>query len=194
MLEFYLGATQFVLGDLPAPTIPSAKLTPAVRAQEKLGWRLGVEATRLRRLHTVRSHRENSATRTELSGRILSYQKVSKEIPKEFGPGLSDDELKEIRLKLDAAGVRLLTYCLPAEPPATKPAAASSSNSGERSASRPSKSLACLKPWTRSRSSVTNTISLLPIHYLRQRGMAAIGSRGDSETLRRPQQAHRRLP
>jgi len=44
MLRFYLAAAQFVLGDLPAPTIPSAKLTPAIRAQERLGWRLGVEA------------------------------------------------------------------------------------------------------------------------------------------------------
>ncbi|MBM4081693.1 MAG: ThuA domain-containing protein, partial [Planctomycetes bacterium] len=44
MLEFYLAAAQFALGDLPAPTVPSAKLTPALRAQEKLGWRLGIEA------------------------------------------------------------------------------------------------------------------------------------------------------
>jgi type 1 glutamine amidotransferase len=36
MLEFYLGAIQFVLGDLPAPTTPSAKLTPAIRAKEQL--------------------------------------------------------------------------------------------------------------------------------------------------------------
>ena len=40
----------------------------------------------------------------------LSFQKVSKEIPKNFEPGLTDDELKQIRLKLDAAGVRMLTY------------------------------------------------------------------------------------
>jgi len=44
MLQFYLAAAQFALGDLPAPTIPSGKLTPAIRAQEKLGWRLGIEA------------------------------------------------------------------------------------------------------------------------------------------------------
>lgn len=36
MLQFYLGAIQFALGDLPAPTTPSAKLTPEVRAKEKL--------------------------------------------------------------------------------------------------------------------------------------------------------------
>lgn len=44
MLQFYLAAAQFVLGDLPGPTIPSAKMTPAIRAQEQLGWRLGIEA------------------------------------------------------------------------------------------------------------------------------------------------------
>ena len=44
LLPFYLAAAQFILGDLPAPTIPSALLTPALRAQEKLGWRLGIEA------------------------------------------------------------------------------------------------------------------------------------------------------
>jgi len=35
MLEFYLGAIQFVLGDLPAPTTPSAKRTPAAQARQK---------------------------------------------------------------------------------------------------------------------------------------------------------------
>jgi type 1 glutamine amidotransferase len=44
MLQFYLAAAQFALGDLSAPTTPSSKLTPAIRAQEKLGWRLGIEA------------------------------------------------------------------------------------------------------------------------------------------------------
>jgi type 1 glutamine amidotransferase len=36
MLQFYLGAIQFALGDLPVPTTPSARLTPEVRAQERL--------------------------------------------------------------------------------------------------------------------------------------------------------------
>jgi sugar phosphate isomerase/epimerase len=33
-------------------------------------------------------------------------------MPKNFEPGLSDDELRQIRFKLDAAGVRLMTYYL----------------------------------------------------------------------------------
>jgi sugar phosphate isomerase/epimerase len=40
----------------------------------------------------------------------LSFQKVSKEIPKDFSPALSDEELRQVRLNLDAAGVRMLTY------------------------------------------------------------------------------------
>jgi sugar phosphate isomerase/epimerase len=40
----------------------------------------------------------------------LSFQKVSREIPKNFDGQLSDDELRQIRLKLDSAGVRLLTH------------------------------------------------------------------------------------
>ena len=35
----------------------------------------------------------------------LSFQKVSDTIPKNFTPELTDDELREIRLKLDAAGL-----------------------------------------------------------------------------------------
>jgi hypothetical protein len=42
MLQFYLAAAQFAVGDLPAPTTPSAKLTPAILVQEQLGWRLGL--------------------------------------------------------------------------------------------------------------------------------------------------------
>ncbi|NQT53014.1 hypothetical protein HQ576_13235, partial [bacterium] len=40
----------------------------------------------------------------------LSFQKVSKGIPKNFDPQLTDDELRQIRLKLDSAGVTMLTY------------------------------------------------------------------------------------
>jgi len=46
----------------------------------------------------------------------LSFQKVSADIPKNFDPQLTDDELRQIRLKLDAAGVRMLTYYFQAIP------------------------------------------------------------------------------
>ena len=109
MLPFYLAAAQFVLGDLPAPTIPSASLTPAIRAQEKLGWRLGIEAYTFHKFTLFEAIEKTAALGLPFMGG-LSFQKVSEDIPKNFEPGLSDDELRQVRLKLDAAGVRLLTY------------------------------------------------------------------------------------
>ena len=109
MLKFYLGATQFALGDLPAPTIPSARLTPAVQAQEQLGWRLGLTAYSLHQYTLFETiDKAQSLGLLFLDG--LSFQKVSAEIPKDFDGELSDEELRQIRLKLDAAGVRLVSH------------------------------------------------------------------------------------
>jgi type 1 glutamine amidotransferase/sugar phosphate isomerase/epimerase len=109
MLQFYLGAAQFALGDLSAPTIPSGKLTPAIRAQEKLGWRLGIEAYTFHKYTLFEAIDRTAQLGLPYMGG-LSFQKVSKKIPKNFDAQLSDDELKQVRLKLDSAGVRLLTY------------------------------------------------------------------------------------
>ncbi len=109
MLKFYLAAAQFALGDLPAPTLPSAKLTPAIRAREKLGWRLGIEAYTFHKYTLFEAIDKTAALGLGYMGG-LSFQKVSKEIPKNFDANLTDDELRQIRLKLDAAGIRLLTY------------------------------------------------------------------------------------
>ncbi len=112
LLQFYLAATQFVLGDLPAPTIPNAKLTPAIRAQEKLGWRLGIEAYTFHKFTFFEAVEKTARLGLPFMG-ALSFQKVSQGIPKNFEPGLTDDELRQIRFKLDDAGVRLLTYYIP---------------------------------------------------------------------------------
>jgi len=109
MLEFYLAAAQFAVGDLQAPTIPSAKLTPAIRAQEKLNWRLGIEAYTFHKYTLFEAIEKTAELGLPYMGG-LSFQKVSREIDKNFDPQLNDEELKQIRLKLDAAGVRLLTY------------------------------------------------------------------------------------
>jgi len=109
MLRFYLAAAQFVLGDLAAPTIPSAQLTPPIRAQEKLGWRLGVEAYTFHKFTLFEAIEKTAQLGLPFMGG-LSFQKVSPAIPKNFEPGLNDDELRQVRMKLDAAGVRLLTY------------------------------------------------------------------------------------
>ncbi len=109
MLQFYLAATQFALGDLAGPTIPSAKLTPAIEAREKLGWRLGIEAYTFHKYTLFEAIDKTAQLGLPYMGG-LSFQKVSKDITKNFDPQLTDDELKQIRLKLDSAGVRLLTY------------------------------------------------------------------------------------
>lgn len=109
MLEFYLSAIQFALGDLPAPTTPSARLTPAVRAQEKLGWRLGIEAYTFHKFTFFEAIEKTAGLGLPYIGG-LSFQKVSAQNPKNFEPTLSDDELRDIRLKLEAHGLRLLTY------------------------------------------------------------------------------------
>jgi type 1 glutamine amidotransferase/sugar phosphate isomerase/epimerase len=109
MLQFYLAATQFALGDLQAPTIPSSKLTPPIRTQEQLGWRLGIEAYTFHKYTLFEAIEKTAELGLPYMGG-LSFQKVSKEIDKNFEPGLTDNELKQIRLKLDSAGVCLLTY------------------------------------------------------------------------------------
>jgi len=108
MLKFYLGAAQFALGDLPAPTIPSARLTPAIEAQEKLGWRLGVTAYTFHRYTLFETVEKTDQLGLAYLGG-LDFQKVSKDIDKNFNAELSDEELKAVRLKLDDAGVRMLT-------------------------------------------------------------------------------------
>ena len=109
LLQFYLAAVQFAVGDLPAPTTPSNKLTPAMRAQEQLGWRLGIEAYTFHKYTLFEAIDKTAQLGLPYLGG-LSFQKVSQDLPKNFDPQLTDDELKQIRLKLDSAGVRLLTY------------------------------------------------------------------------------------
>jgi sugar phosphate isomerase/epimerase/type 1 glutamine amidotransferase len=108
MLKFYLGAAQFALGDLDAPTIPSARLTPAIQAQEKIGWRLGITAYTFHRYTLFETIEKTDQLGLAYLGG-LSFQKVSGDINKNFDADLSDEELKAIRLKLDDAGVRMLT-------------------------------------------------------------------------------------
>jgi type 1 glutamine amidotransferase/sugar phosphate isomerase/epimerase len=109
LLRFYLDAAQFVLGDLPAPTIPSARLSPAIRAQEKLGLRLGVEAYTFHRVSFFETIERAARMGMAYVGG-LSFQRVSPDIPRNLDPSLSDAEIEQVRLKLDAEGVRLLTY------------------------------------------------------------------------------------
>lgn len=108
MLQFYLAASQFVLGDLPAPTTPSAKLTPAIRSQERFGWRLGFTPA-VGENTTVLEAIDKAAERGLLYLGVSSNQMVSRDITKRFDHPLDHDETRQIRLKLDEAGIRLLT-------------------------------------------------------------------------------------
>jgi hypothetical protein len=98
MLQFYLGAIQFALGDLQVPTTPSARLTAAIRAQEKLGWKLGVEAYTFHKFTFFEAIEKTSQLGLPYIGG-LSFQKVSQEIPKNFDPRC--DENCKVRLKLE---------------------------------------------------------------------------------------------
>lgn len=115
MLQFYLAGIQFALGDLPAPTVPSGKLNAATRAQETLGWQLGLDPSQ-----TPSQTLYQSIEKASNSGLLYvggwSSQKVSSELAKDFTAALGDDELTQIRLKLDSAAVRLLTYHVPKLP------------------------------------------------------------------------------
>jgi type 1 glutamine amidotransferase/sugar phosphate isomerase/epimerase len=110
MLQFHLDAAQFVLGDLSVPTTPSAKLTPSVFAQEKLGWRLGMEAYTFHKFTFFETIDKTAELGLSYIGGLCSEQNVSKDIPKDFDQNLTDDELGRIRIKMETAGVRLLTY------------------------------------------------------------------------------------
>jgi sugar phosphate isomerase/epimerase len=103
------------MGDLDGSTIPSNRLTPAMLAQEKLGWRLGVTAWGLHKFTFVETIEKTRQLGLSFVGG-LSFQKVSEEIPKNFDCNLTDEELCQIRLKMDSAGLRMPTFFYAAIP------------------------------------------------------------------------------
>ncbi len=115
MLQFYLGALQFALGDLPAPTTPSARLTPGVRAQEKLGWRLAAGPDAFPNSTFYDAIDQAAALGLPYIG-ASSAQTVSSNLTVKFGPQLTDAQLTEVRLKLESAGLRLVSYELGSMP------------------------------------------------------------------------------
>jgi type 1 glutamine amidotransferase len=122
MLEFYFRAIQFALGDLPAPTAPSSYCTPALHAQERLGWRLGLAAPKRASASTLFETIDQAAALRLAYLQASDRQAVSRQAPKSFSPLgdrgdlLSEGEMRDLRVKLDAAGVRLLAYELTQTP------------------------------------------------------------------------------
>lgn len=107
MLQFYLGAAQFVLGDLDGGVIPSAHLTPALVAQEKIGWRVGLAS-----IASAQTTLFNAAEQAQKMGLAYltasSSQAVGKGVSKTATQELNADEFRQLRLGLDGVGVRLL--------------------------------------------------------------------------------------
>ena len=116
MLQFYLAATQFVMGDLRGSVLPSAprKFTGSVnrRGEEATGWWL-------MQMHEMcRSGRPFFDTIREAEGlgqqfvAVKSSQRVSADIDKPFAPGLTRQERAAVRLALARAGLRIGYYAL----------------------------------------------------------------------------------
>jgi len=110
MLQFYLAATQFVLGDLPGPTTPSAFLTPAVRARERLGWATalmpsGPSSGQSTLFETI----DRAADAGLLNVGAVYGQPVRAGDAARLDASLTPQVREAIRLKLDAAAVRLRT-------------------------------------------------------------------------------------
>jgi hypothetical protein len=98
------------LGDLPVPTTPSANLTPAGRAQEKLGWQLAIQSSPTSDLLA-------EAPKLGLTTLVANLgQPISKSISQPFGPALDDEQRSEVRIKLDDAALRLKVCALSAMP------------------------------------------------------------------------------
>jgi type 1 glutamine amidotransferase len=115
MLQFYLAALQFALGDLPASTTPSGKLTPAVRARETLGWRMSLSGSAASGV-TLAEAAESAGKLGLCCVNSSSEQLISKELPKPLVPQLTEEELIQVRTNLETAGVRLLGYSVEQQP------------------------------------------------------------------------------
>lgn len=106
ILEFYLHALQFIMGDLDGTTTPSNRLTPAVAARESLGWRLALtaqEAQPTSLMAMIARARKMGLSYIQPS----SAQQVDDADSVPFDSRLSDEQLEQIRLAMDDAGVSL---------------------------------------------------------------------------------------
>ncbi|MFH0758204.1 MAG: ThuA domain-containing protein [Bacteroidota bacterium] len=109
VLQHYFDAIWFAMGDLDAPTIPSSKVTPAIRAQEDLGWRLGLTGYSYKTSTLFETIDTAASLGIHFLGG-LNVQKVCKTIPGNFDYHLDEADLIRIRKKFLSAGVTLVTY------------------------------------------------------------------------------------
>jgi type 1 glutamine amidotransferase/sugar phosphate isomerase/epimerase len=109
MLGLFLDAIQFALGDLQAPTLASGRLTPALDAQETLGWKLGIEANTFKNNTLFETIDKTKSLGIQYVGG-LNVQNVSTDIPRNFDFHLSDEEVLKVREKLISEGISMPTY------------------------------------------------------------------------------------
>jgi uncharacterized protein len=106
ILEFYLHALQFIMGDLDGTTTPTNRLTPAVAARESLGWRLALTAQESQSpsvLEMIDRARRSGLAHIQPS----SLQRIGEADSAAFDSRLSDEQIESIRLAMDDAGVSL---------------------------------------------------------------------------------------
>ena len=119
MLKFYLGAIQFALGDLPGATTPSNRLSPRTRALEQHGWRVAIDPAAVgapflfNLLQDPRPWQDAGALYLASQDTLT----ISPDLPRRLTEHLSPTEAEQVRLRLDSAGLRLLTCDVPRLPP-----------------------------------------------------------------------------
>jgi len=109
VLLHYLDGIQFLMEDLYAPATPSNKLTPAIEAREKLGWRLGLSAYSYKN-NTLFETIDRAAELGLLYLGGLNVQRVSDEIKGNFDYTLGEEDLVAVREKFLSAGLTLVSY------------------------------------------------------------------------------------
>lgn len=120
MVRFYLDAVQFALGDLPGGTLPSGRLNPGTRAQERLGfWSLAeADGSKAGSLFEWLAHAEASGAACVAVPSGLPLRANGSAV---FGPALSGEDRSAVRMALDRHGLRLLAYRL-SQPPGSSQA------------------------------------------------------------------------
>ena len=110
VLQHYLDGIQFALGDLDGPVAPSNKATEAVRAQEKLGWKVAVQCWSFNRF----SFLEAADKAADLGLMFLEAypgQRLGDDYPDEsFIHTMPKERAREIRQILDRKGLRVINY------------------------------------------------------------------------------------
>lgn len=115
MLAFYLAAVQFALGDLPGSVQPSApRPFRGPGGVETSEW-VDAQAWEARKHPFFEAVRIASNLGQYTVGGVAD-QPLSEALMAPLSPGLSATERQAVRLALETAGVRLVSYALPAVP------------------------------------------------------------------------------